>query len=86
MIELASDALLRPRLNAAEFDKVRERAIQSIAAARTPIAGLVGQYGNAWLFRGHPYGRPVGAARSRLPWSPSRTSSGTTRRRCAATA
>jgi predicted Zn-dependent peptidase len=67
MIELASDALLRPRLDATEFDKVRERAIQSIAAAKdADLRALVGQYGDAWLFRGHPYGRPVGGGEESL--------------------
>jgi predicted Zn-dependent peptidase len=61
MIELASDALLRPRLAADEFEKVRALAIQSIAAAKdSDPRALVGAYGDAWLFRGHPYGRPVG--------------------------
>jgi len=67
MIELASDALLRPRLTAAEFDKVRERAIQSIAAAKdSDPRALVGEYGDAWLFRGHLYGRPVGGSEESL--------------------
>ena len=67
MIELASDALLRPRLSAAEFDKVRDRAIQSIAAAKdADPRALVGEYGDAWLFRGHPYGRPVGGSEESL--------------------
>jgi predicted Zn-dependent peptidase len=67
MIELASDALLRPRLSASEFDKVRDRAIQSIAAAKdTDPRALVGAYGDAWLFRGHPYGRPVGGSEESL--------------------
>jgi predicted Zn-dependent peptidase len=67
MIELASDALLRPWLAAAEFDKVRERAIQSIAAAKdADPRGLVGEYGDAWLFRGHLYGRPVGGSEESL--------------------
>ena len=67
MIELASDALLRPRLDASEFDKVRERAIQSIAAAKdADPRALVGDYGDAWLFRGHPYGRPVGGSEESL--------------------
>lgn len=67
MIELASDALLRPRLAAAEFEKVRERAIQSIAAAKdADPRALVGEYGDAWLFRGHPYGRPVGGSEESL--------------------
>jgi len=67
MIELASDALLRPRLTAAEFDKVRDRAIQSIAAAKdADPRALVGEYGDAWLFRGHLYGRPVGGSEESL--------------------
>jgi predicted Zn-dependent peptidase len=61
MIELASDALLHPRLEPEEFAKVRALAIQSIAAAKdSDPSGLLGAYGDAWLFRGHPYGRPVG--------------------------
>ena len=61
MIELASDALLRPKLAADEFAKERSLAIQSIAAAKdSDPRALVAMYGDAWLFRGHPYGRPVG--------------------------
>lgn len=60
MIELVGDALMRPRLEAAEFEKVRMRAIQSIAATKdSDPSGLIGEYGDAWLFRGHPYGRPA---------------------------
>jgi predicted Zn-dependent peptidase len=67
MIELASDALLRPRLAAEEFEKVRALAIQSIAAAKdSDPRALVGSYGEAWLFRGHPYGRPVGGDETSL--------------------
>ena len=58
MIELVSDALMRPRLDPSEFEKVRTLAIQSIAAAKdSDPSGLIGEYGDAWLFRGHPYGR-----------------------------
>lgn len=67
MIELAGDALLRPRLAAAEFAKVRAIAIQSIAAAKdTDPNGLLGIYGDAWLFRGHPYGRAVDGSEETL--------------------
>ncbi len=67
MIELASDALLRPRLSPAEFDKERSLAIQSIAAAKdSDPRALVGEYGDAWLFRGLPYGRPVGGSEESL--------------------
>lgn len=60
MIDLSADALLRPTLDAAEFAKVRERAVQSLVAAKDgDPRQLVGSYGRAWLFRGHPYGRAV---------------------------
>jgi len=58
MLSLLADALLRPKMEQAEFDKLRKRAIDGIANAKdsdprqlTPI------YSGAWLFRGHPYGR-----------------------------
>jgi len=67
MLELAGDALLRPRLDAGEFDKARTLAIQSIVAAKdSDPSALIGEYGSAWLFRGHPYGRPVGGSESSL--------------------
>jgi len=67
MVELASDALLRPAMAADQFGKVRELAVQSIAAAKdSDPRALVGSYGDAWLFRGHPYGRPVGGDETSL--------------------
>lgn len=61
MLELVSDVLLRPRLAPSEFEKVRTLAIQSIAAAKdADPRALIGTYGDAWLFRGHAYGRPEG--------------------------
>ena len=67
MLQLVADALQRPRLDAAEFDKTRTLAVQSIVAAKdSDPRALVGSYGDAWLFRGHPYGRPVGGSESSL--------------------
>jgi len=60
MLELLSDALLRPKLDPEEFAKLRERAIANIAAAKDGGGrALIGAYADAWLFRRHPYGRPV---------------------------
>jgi len=60
MIGLVADALLRPRFAPEEFAKVRTLAAQSIAAAKdSDPRALIGEYGDAWLFHGHPYGRPV---------------------------
>lgn len=60
MVELAADALLRPTLDPAEFDKVRNRAIRTIAAAKdSDPSGLIGNYAASWLFGEHPYARTV---------------------------
>ena len=67
MVELVADALLRPKLDPQEFAKVRTLAIQSIAAAKdADPRELIDTYGDAWLFRGHPYGRPVEGSESSL--------------------
>lgn len=60
MLALLADAMQRPTLDPVEFEKLRTRAIQSIAAAKDgDPRGLIGTYAQAWLFRDHPYGRPT---------------------------
>jgi zinc protease len=67
VLGLLADALQRPRLEASEFDKVRTRSIQSIAAAKdSDPRALIGEYGDAWLFGEHPYGRAVGGSEESL--------------------
>lgn len=67
MIELLSDMLRRPTLPAGEFTKVRDRAIESIAAAKdADPRSLIGTYYHAFLFANHLYGRPVGGDESTL--------------------
>ena len=61
MLGLLGDMLMRPQLDPAEFDKARELAVQSIAAAKdSDPSALIGDYGAAWLFGQHAYGRPDG--------------------------
>jgi len=67
MLELVADALQRPRLDAAEFERARRLAVQSIVAAKdSDPRALMSSYGDAWLFRGHPYGRAVGGSEASL--------------------
>ena len=67
MIALVADALQRPRLAPDEFAKVRTLAIQDIAAAKdSDPRALIGEYGDAWLFHGHPYGRATDGSESTL--------------------
>jgi predicted Zn-dependent peptidase len=66
MIELLADLLQRPRLDAAEFDKLRERQIELIRAAKDgDLSVLLPIYGAAAIFGDHPYARSVsGSERS----------------------
>lgn len=67
MLELLADALLRPRLELAELESLRVRQIELIKAAKdSDPSELLGIYGRAFLFRGHPYGRSVIGSESSL--------------------
>jgi zinc protease len=67
MIELLSDALLHPHLDAGEFAKLRDREIEFIKSAKdSDPSQIIGIYGRAWLFGKHPYGRPQGGSESTL--------------------
>ena len=67
MLSLLADALLRPNMEQAEFDKLRKRAIDGIANAKdSDPRQLIGTYSSAWLFRGHPYGRSTGGDETSL--------------------
>lgn len=60
MVELVRDMLLSPTLDESEFDKIKNRSIQSIKAAKDgDPRGLISNYGAAFLFDDHPYGSPV---------------------------
>lgn len=66
-IELLTDMLLRPSLDAAELDKLRGRAINFIRAAKdTNLNALLPIYGHAFLFGDHAYGNPVGGSETSL--------------------
>ncbi len=67
MLSLLADALLRPALQPAEFDKLRKRAIDGLANAKdSDPRQLIGLYASGWLFSGHPYGRPTGGDETSL--------------------
>ncbi len=67
MIELLSDALMRPKFEAAEFTSYRNREIEFIKSAKDSDASqIIGIYGRAALFGGHPYGRPQGGSERTL--------------------
>ncbi|KFA89885.1 M16 family metallopeptidase [Archangium violaceum] len=67
MVELLSDMLMRPRFDAAELDKMRERMVSELAAAKDgDLRGLIGTYFQGFHFGTHPYGRPVGGSEATL--------------------
>ena len=67
MIELLSDALMRPHFEAAEFSSYRDREIEFIKSAKdSDPSQLLGIYGRAALFGAHPYGRPQGGSERTL--------------------
>jgi zinc protease len=67
MLELLADALLRPRLESEELETLRGRYIEMIKAAKdADPSELIGLYGRSFVFRGHPYGRPVIGSESSL--------------------
>ncbi|MFL6600728.1 MAG: M16 family metallopeptidase [Steroidobacteraceae bacterium] len=60
MLELLADALLRPRFKLEELENLRGRQIELIKAAKdSDPAELIGTYGRAFVFRGHPFARAV---------------------------
>ncbi len=63
LLGLLADALQRPRFELAELEKLRARRIEFIKAAKDSAPqSLIGSYGRALLFAGHPYGKPVGGS------------------------
>ncbi|WNG33327.1 insulinase family protein [Archangium violaceum] len=67
MVELLSDMLMRPRFDAAELDKMRERMVSELAAQKDgDLRGLIGTYFQAFHFGAHPYGRPMSGSESSL--------------------
>jgi zinc protease len=67
MIGLLKDMLEEPRLASDEFAKVKERAIQTIAAEKdSDPFELVGPYFSSFLFGAHPYGQPVDGSEASL--------------------
>ena len=67
MIELLSDALMRPRFDADEFTKYRDREIEFIKSAKdSDPSQLLPVYGRALLFGAHPFGRPEGGSERSL--------------------
>jgi zinc protease len=67
MVELLSDMILRPGLDETELEKLRERSVNFIRAAKdTNLNAVLPIYGQAFLFGEHPYGNPVSGSEMTL--------------------
>jgi predicted Zn-dependent peptidase len=67
LLELLCDALQAPHFDESEIDKVRQRRIEGIRAAKdSEPQSLLGAYGRARLFGAHPYGKPSSGSESTL--------------------
>ena len=67
LIELLADMLRRPTLDPDEFEKLRDRSVNLIKAAKGSNPGdLLPGYGNAFLFEKHPYGNPLSGSEDSL--------------------
>jgi zinc protease len=67
MLELLADSLMRPRFEPGELENLRARQIELIKAAKdSDPSELIGIYARAFLFRGHPYARPVAGSETSL--------------------
>lgn len=56
-LDLLADVLRRPRLEGAEFEKERGKALDGLTAAREDPESVLPLYWRAFLFRGHPFAR-----------------------------
>lgn len=67
MVELLTDMLRGPALDAGELRKLRDRQINLIRAAKDgDLRPLTPVYGDAFLFGEHPYGTPVNGSEESL--------------------
>lgn len=67
MIDLIADVLRRPAFPQGEFEKLRARAIERIAAAKDgDLRSLTGVYFSAYFYGNHPYANPVGGSEATL--------------------
>lgn len=66
MLPLLRDVLLHPDFDAAEFAKLKERAIAGIEQDKQNPRDVIGRYFSWQLFGSHPYGNPVSGTQASL--------------------
>jgi len=59
-LDLLADALLNPTFPDEEVTKMLKQNIDGIKSAKDNAGGVISRYFSAYLYGGHPYGRPIG--------------------------
>ena len=65
-LDLFADALMNPTFPQDEFAKLLKQRVDGLKASKDQAQAVLGTYFNAYLFGGHPYGRPPAAMKPRL--------------------
>ena len=60
VLDLVAEILRHPTFPADEFEKLKAQTIDGIVSEKDDPGSVLGEYGYAFLFGGHPYARPVG--------------------------
>lgn len=55
---ILQDMLKAPRFDATELEKARSRKVQNLIQAKDSPREVIGDYWNAFMYPGHPYGNP----------------------------
>jgi zinc protease len=58
-LDLLADVLLKPTFPQDEVTKLLKQRVDEIRAAKDQAQAVIGNYFSAYLFGGHPYGRPT---------------------------
>ena len=59
MLDLLADVLRRPVFPQDEFEKLKSQSIDALTADKDDPRNVIGDYGYAFLYGEHPYGRPT---------------------------
>jgi zinc protease len=65
-LDLLTDVLMNPTFPQDEFAKLLKQRQDGLKASKDQAQAVIGNYFNAYLFRGHPYGRPSGGDETTL--------------------
>jgi zinc protease len=65
-LDLLTDVLMNPTFPQDEFAKLLKQRQDGLKASKDQAQAVIGTYFNAYLFNGHPYGRPNGGDETTL--------------------